>query len=717
MLPIIPLAAACATNGHTVEKAELKPPAAEKIQVADTHHGLQVVEHYRWLEDWNDPKVKSWSDAQNDYARKVLGSLPNREILTKRITEIMKEETRSQLSVDVAGGKVFILEHRPPKQQPFLTVADSLEKAAEARTLVDPNEIDPTGKTHLDWFVPSFKGDLVAVSLSSGGSESGDVHVYDVATGKKVHEVIPRVNGGTAGGDLAWLPDSSGFFYTRYPRGDERPAEDLAFYQQLYFHQLGTPTEKDRYELGKELPRIAEIQLEMHENGTLLVTVQNGDGGEFAHFLRSPKGDWKQFTTFDGKIVQATFGPNQDLYLISRVDAPKGKILRLPIANLDLATAEVIIPEGEDTIVEDFWGTPTVLPTESRLYVTYQLGGPSEIRVFDLKGQQLAKPEQPPVSAVGGLTRLAGDDVLFRMTSFIAPPAWFRYDAQNGKMIKTALETTSKVDLSSVKVVREMATSKDGTKVPVNILIPPSAKLDGTDPCIVTGYGGYGVSITPRFQPTYDVLRREGVIYAVANLRGGGEFGEEWHRQGALVNKQNVFDDFAAVLKHLIEKKYTSSSRLGIIGGSNGGLLMGAIMTQHPELPQAVVSSVGIYDMLRVELSPNGSFNVPEFGTVKDKAQFEAMVAYSPYHRVKDGTEYPATLFLTGQNDPRVDPMQSRKMTARLQAANAADTPILLRTTSDAGHGGGTALDERIAQTVDIYAFFFQQLGITELAD
>jgi prolyl oligopeptidase len=709
LLPLIPLASACVTGAGSVHEG---PPQAEKVAVSDTHHGIQVVEHYRWLEDWNDPRVQKWSDEQNVYARQVLTTLPNRAAIEKRVGEIMREEVRSQLAIAHAAGKLFVLEQQPPKQQPFLTVIDGVEKASEARTLLDPNVMDPTGKTHIDWFVPSAKGDLIAVSLSVAGTESGDVHVFDVATAKEVHEVIPGVNGGTAGGDLAWAPDGSGFYYTRYPRGEERPAEDMAFFQQLYFHQLGTPTEKDRYELGKDLPRIAEIQLDVHESGTLLATVQNGDGGEFAHFLRSPKGEWKQFTTFDAQIVQAAFGPNQDLYLLTRNGAPKGKILRVPIADLDVSKAETVIAEGEDTIVDDFWGPPTVLPTKSRLYVLYQLGGPSEIRVFDLKGQPLDKPEQLPVSAVGLITWIGGEDILFRMTSFTTPRAWFKYDAANKKTIKTALATTSMVDLSNVKVVREMATSKDGTKVPVNILIPPNAKLDGTDPCIVTGYGGYGVNVQPNFSATIDVLMQQGVIYAVTNLRGGGEFGEAWHRQGNLTNKQNVFDDFAASLQYLIEKKYTSSDRLGIVGGSNGGLLMGAVMTQHPELMHAVVSMVGIYDMLRVELSPNGSFNVPEFGTVKDEAHFKAMYSYSPYHRVKDGTSYPATLFMTGQNDPRVDPMQSRKMTARLQEANSGDAPIILRTTSDAGHGGGTALDERIAQIVDSYAFFFRYLGV-----
>ena len=261
-------------------------------------------------------------------------------------------------------------------------------------------------------------------------------------------------------------------------------------------------------------------------------------------------------------------------------------------------------------------------------------------------------------------------------------------------------------------MVRVFVRSKDGTKVPVNIMIPKGVKLDGTNPCLVTGYGGYGVNRVPTFVPERRILFDHGFIVAEANLRGGGEYGEAWHKAGNLTNKQNVFDDFAAVLQIMIEGKYTSPEHLAIIGGSNGGLLMGATLTQHPELVKAVVSFVGIYDMLRVELSPNGAFNVPEFGTVKDEKQFQAMLAYSPYHNVKDGVKYPAVLFLTGANDPRVDPMQSRKMTARLQAATASGLPVLLRTSAGSGHGLDTSLSERIEEYVDVYTFLFAELGV-----
>jgi prolyl oligopeptidase len=268
------------------------------------------------------------------------------------------------------------------------------------------------------------------------------------------------------------------------------------------------------------------------------------------------------------------------------------------------------------------------------------------------------------------------------------------------------------VNLDDMEVTREFATSKDGTKVPVNIIYRKGTKLDGKNPTLATGYGGYGVSITPEFVPNRRILLDYGFVIAIANIRGGGEYGEAWHLEGNLTHKQNVFDDFAAVLEHLIARKYTSSQHLAILGGSNGGLLMGATLVQHPSLAKAVVSFVGIYDVLRTELSPNGEFNITEFGTVKDPAQFRAMFAYSPYEHVEKGVRYPAVLMLTGANDPRVEPMQSRKMVARLQAATASPAPVLLRTSDTSGHGIGTPLAELIGETVDVYAFIFDQLGI-----
>jgi prolyl oligopeptidase len=691
------------------------PPVTKKVPVTDTYHGEKVIDDYRWLEDGKNKEVQEWSEAQNAAARAVLDKLPGVEALRERVTKILSAKTISNGAFTYSGGQLFAMRRQPPKQQPFLVVMPSPDQPDKARVLVNPNEIDKKGTTAIDWYVPSPDGKLVAVSLSKGGSESGDLSIYEVASGKTVFETIPRVNGGTAGGDLAWTPDGKGFYYTRYPRDKERAAEDMDFYQQLYYHRLDTPVAEDRYELGKDLPRIAEIKLESDAIGRLLVSVQNGDSGQFAHYLRPTDGKYRQLTSFKDQVVQAVFGPKDDLYLVSRADAPRGKILRISNDDVDLSKAKVIVPEGKDTVITDFYGTAsrhTVLPTATRLYVTYQLGGPSVLRCFDLDGKALEDPKQLSIATVGGLTPLTGDDVLFSNGSYVEPRAIYEYRAKSKETVKMPLTSPPPVDMSDIEVVREFATSKDGTKVPVNIMIPKGAKRDGSTPCLVTGYGGYAINLEPGFRPAWRILFDHGFVVAVANLRGGAEFGEEWHRNGMLTKKQNVFDDFAAALKHMIERKYTSPQHLAIEGGSNGGLLMGATLVQHPDLMTVVITHVGIYDMLRVELSANGAFNVPEFGTVKDEKQYQALRAYSPYYNVKDGDKYPAVLFLTGANDPRVDPMQSRKMTARLQAATGGKAPILLRTSAASGHGLDSSLSERIEETVDVFAFLFEQLGV-----
>jgi len=297
--------------------------------------------------------------------------------------------------------------------------------------------------------------------------------------------------------------------------------------------------------------------------------------------------------------------------------------------------------------------------------------------------------------------------VVYRTTAYTEPPTWYRWETASGRAAKAALSVPFPIDFSDVEVVRDQATSKDGTRVPMTILHRKGLKLDGNNPTRLSGYGGYGISMTPAFNPGLKTWLDHGGVEVIANLRGGAEFGEEWHRGGNLIRKQNVFDDFIACAERLVSAGYTNKSRLAIEGGSNGGLLMGAALTQRPDLFKAVVSHVGIYDSLRVELDPNGIFNVPEVGTVKDPEQFRALYAYSPYHHVRDGAAYPPILFLTGANDLRVNPMHSRKMTARLQAAGAR---TLLRTSAASGHGIGTSLDERIEQEVDVLAFLFDQL-------
>ena len=683
--------------------AGLAYPATAKRPAVNEYHGTKVTDDYQWLEKSDDPESIAWMKEQTKLARGVLDALPAAAPLRQRVGGLLKGHSSSYFYFIRRGKVQFALKSDPPKEQPILVTLPSIDDPASAKVLLDPNALDKTGKTAMDFYAPSLDGKKVAVSLSKGGSEAGDLHVYDTATGKELPDVIPHVNGGTAGGSVAWNKDGTGFFYTRYPRGTERAPEDMSFYQQVYFHKLGTPTEKDVYALGKELPRIAEISLGTSDDGKYIIAeVANGDGGEFEHFLFDGKA-WKQITHFEDKVTAVIFGRDSRLYLISKKGAPRGRILRITSQTPDLAKAELLVPETEATIQR-------IAITASKLYVVDLLGGPSQIRLFDLKGKAQPEVPIPPVSSVGQIARLGDDEVLIGINSYLQPSAWHRFSGK-GAVTRSKLFSTSPADFSGMEAVRETCVSKDGTKVPISILRKKGMTMDHAAPTLLYGYGGYDVSLSPGFDPTTLVWLEQGGVYAIANIRGGGEFGEAWHDNGRLTKKQNVFDDFAACAAHLAEAGYTRPDRLAIQGGSNGGLLMGAMITQHPELFRAAASAVGIYDMLRSELWPNGAFNIPEFGTVKDPEQWKALFAYSPYHHVKDGTAYPSVLFTTGLNDPRVDPGQSRKMAARLQAAGGKN-PTLLVVNMDAGHGVGGSLTDEINDTADTYAFFFKELGV-----
>ncbi|HEY4256005.1 MAG TPA: prolyl oligopeptidase family serine peptidase [Candidatus Udaeobacter sp.] len=683
-------------------------PETSKKPVVTNYQGETVEDPYQWLEEDNDPQVKAWSDAQNQRTRQYLDKLPDRAAIEKQLTEWYAKTSPSYFSLVSRPGILFAMKFQPPKQQPLLVTLVSADDLKSEKVVLDPNVLDAKGTTTIDWFVPSLDGKRLAVSLSKGGSEDGTLRFYETATGKALPDTIAHVQYPTAGGSAAWNADGTGVYYTRFPRKGERPDADRNFYQQIYFHKLGASDTEDTYSIGKDFPRIAEIALEGSRDGKyILATVANGDGGDFAHYLLGPDGTWKQITQFSDQIKAARLGRDNALYLLSRAGAPRGKILRLPLEVPELKNAAEIVAAGEAVIEH-------IVPSTDALYVGDLLGGPSQIRRFDLNGKNEMVIPIPQISAVQEMLALEDGSLLFRDASYTEPAAWFHCANEKTEPVKTALRNTSPVSFADIEVRREFATSKDGTKIPLNIIFCKGMKRDGRNPTLLYGYGGYGISMSPSFDFSRRLWFDRGGVYVVANIRGGGEFGEEWHKAGNLTKKQNVFDDFAAAAEYLIKENYTRPEKLAMQGGSNGGLLMGAMITQHPDLMRAVVSQVGIYDMLRVELAPNGAFNVTEFGTVKDPEQFKALYAYSPYHHVVDGTKYPGILMMTGANDGRVAPYHSRKMIARLDEANKSENPILLRTSSSAGHGIGTALSERIKQLADIYAFLFAQLGMTK---
>ncbi len=693
------------------------PPETPKRPVQDSFHAVAVAEDYRWLEDGGTPEVKAWTGAQNARTRAFLDGLPVRKQIAARLTTLNSQTSANYGGLISRGGRLFAFKNQPPKQQPLIvTLATSADPRTE-RVVLDPNTRSKAGATSIDWFVPSLDGRTVAVCLSDKGSEQGTLYFFDVATGRQRADRLERVQFPTGGGSAAFDARGEGVYYTRYPKADERPPADLQFYQEVFYHRFGTPQSADTYVLGKEFPRIAETVIDTSDDGSrILVTVANGDGGEFAHYLRLPDGNWTTISDFKDEVKAVHVGRDGQLYLLSRQGAPRGKVLRLdpdtlkPGVKPNLTNVPVIVPQG-DGVITEFRALAT------QLYIVEMLGGPSRLRVFDLNGVLKMVVPSPEVATIDGLAGVDGqaDDVWFRQVTYTEPTTWYRFDPvapESERLTATRLRAVSPVSFADIEVVREFATSKDGTRIPLNILKQKGVALDGKNPTILHGYGGYGINMAPGFVLNRHLWLSHGGIYVIANLRGGGEFGEEWHLSGNLTKKQNVFDDFVASARHLVDRGYTSPARLAIEGGSNGGLLMGAALTQAPELFRAVIAHVGIFDMLRVELDANGAFNVTEFGTVKDPAQFQALYAYSPYHRVQDGVKYPAVLLLAGENDGRVNPANSRKFAARLQAASASGWPVLLRVSSASGHGIGTSLSERIAQQADVYAFLFDQLGM-----
>ena len=677
--------------------------------ITTTYHGVDVTEDYRWLENGADARTRDWTAVQDAHARAYLESIGAREPIRRRVEQLLKVESTAYDRLARGGPTYFALKTQPPRQQPFLVALARLNDPTQERVLLDPNTLDPSGATTIDWYVPSPDGSLVAVSLSEHGTEDGTLQVLDSNSGEPVDVRIPRVNSGTAGGSLAWRGDSRGFWYTRHPGPGTVREEDLGFLQEVWFHELGTPPDLDRPELSGEVfaePRIAESLLEATTDGRwVMARVQKGDGREWQVFVRPQEGtaEWRLVADLEDRWIDAVFGTDV-LFVLSVKDAPRGKVLVLPLTEPDAEPAEVV-PAGRVAV-------EALAVTDGRLWVVDMDGGTSAIRCFDHAGTALAPVDVPLVSSVDSLVRLGATEVAWAVESFVSPRAWWVHDDSDEAARRTALDTVTPVDFAGFEVERVFATSRDGTRVPVNLVSRAGRLQDGPAPVILYGYGGYGISLKPWFQPGLLLWLEQGGVYAVANIRGGGEYGQDWHQAGRLATKQNCFDDFIACADHLVATGITSRDQLGIMGGSNGGLLMGAVLTQRPDIAAAVVCAVPVLDALRSETTSNGAFNVTEFGSVEDEAMFRALLAYSPYHNVHDGTAYPPILFTAGEFDPRVDAWHAKKMVARVQAATSSDQPILLRMEAG-GHGIGQSLDQLVGLWTDYYSFFFDRLGMS----
>ena len=687
----------------------LQPPASSPVVVKTTYFGVIVDDPYRWLEPANSAQVSKWIDVQNDYAARVFSTYKGAARISKRLRQLALSGPH-RFDPKIAAGKLFYLNDAPPAAQPVLVV-QSWPTLGTARVLVDTNPAG--GLLSIEGYWPSPDATHVAYATQQAGSERLSVHVVEVASGRSLKDVLPWMSAGTSTAALAWDADNRGFAYTRMPI----PAVAVPlsaplpfgsyFYSSLYHHSLGTPASADTSELSDD-SAVAEWNALNGPSGVALAMVHDGDGSYASVFLRGSNGVW-------GKVLDSSAGVlvgsetridtaafvGDRLLVIETASSPRGKVVALSGTGRGIYE-----PSGT-------WSVRAITSVAGG-FLSSEVNGPDWRVVHVSVDGNVVRTLPLPAHGIGvGMVTAesGGSSALVEYSGWVIPSRWERYDVRSGSLTQIyGLKPAA--DYSQVEFTVQFATSKDGTRVPYTVLRRAGMAANSNAPGILTAYGGYGLEVEPSFIGTALAWIESGGVYAVANIRGGGEYGEAWHLNGRLTTKQNDYDDFAACARSLVDTGWVSPTRLGIVGGSNGGLLMGAALTQHPELYRAVVSFAGDYDMLRVEDSPNGRFNVTEFGTVKNEAQFRALLGYSPYHNVQSGADYPAVLMIAGENDPRVPPWQSRKMAARLQASSKSMHPIMLITRREAGHGIGASFSQRLGDRSAEYVFFANELGL-----
>ena len=679
------------------------PPKAKVAPVEDTIHGHKIVDPYRYLENPNDPDTRLYVEEELNYTRSVLDPLPGRDKINARLSQLLMIGT---VGAPQMGGKYYFHTRREGNQnQPILYVRDSL--TGEDKVLVDANQMSTDGTVALDWWYASEDGKYVAYGTSPSGSEVSTLHVIETATGKVLLDSIER----TRAASLAWKHDNSGFFYTRYPKKGDVPAGQEVYYRHVFYHALGTDPAQDPHIFGEGRNPESWPNVNLSDDGRWLLIDEEHGWTKTQLFLQDLTTKHPPVEITVGKDFQYTgdFFEGK-LYITSNEDAPRYRVFVADTANPQRENWKEIIPQS-DAVLQN------ASVTGGKLLAQYEHNATSELKLFALDGKKLADiplPEIGNVFAVSG--RYDRNEIFFGFQSFTVPPLVYRVDLTGIQSTLWANVDAPSIDPSQYDVQQVWYRSKDGTKVPMFIVSKKGIEKNGQNPTLLTGYGGFNISETPSFSRSAYLWMEHGGIYAVANLRGGAEFGEEWHRAGMLEKKQNVFDDFIAAGEYLIAQKYTDKDHLAIQGGSNGGLLMGVMITQRPDLFRAVICQVPLLDMLRYQNFQIAKLWIPEYGSADDANQFNWLYAYSPYHHVKPGVEYPAILFMTGDTDTRVDPMHAKKMAALLQAEakNGASQqkPILLRIETKAGHGQGKPVTKQIEESTDVYSFLFWQLGV-----
>ena len=673
-------------------------PISRLEPVVEQLHGELITDPYRWLEDSGRDDVRAWTVAQNAFTQAYLAGITARPLIRARLEELLAIESLG--APTPAGGRYFYSRRGGTQNQPVLYVREGVH--GPDRVLLDPNALNAAGTTALDWYFPSEDGRMLAYGLSEDGSEDSTLHLMEVATGRVLADRIER----TRAAEVAWLPDNSGFFYTRYPRVGEVPDDEVQYHRAVHFHRLGEDPASDRL--------VFRPQEKEHWPGVNL----------------SPDGRWLVVTvarTFDQmdvylqeQVAGAVLAPVvRDLPFSYHAQVAAGRLYirtnegapeyRLYLADPTAPTREhwrEIVPPRHGAVLDGF------LITKSALGLSYLERASSRLRVTDLDGGNIRQIELPTIGSLFGWGGAPDSDELFYgFSSYTVPPSVYRIEpATDHQELWQRVEADIEPDRF---VVRQVGyTSKDGTEVTMFLVHRKELVCDATNPTYLTGYGGFNIPMTPGFARSLLAWLEQGGVLAVPNLRGGGEYGESWHQGGMLATKQNTFDDFIAAAEYLIRERFTTPERLAIAGGSNGGLLMGAVLTQRPELFRAVVIQVPLLDMLRYHRFLIARLWIPEYGSAEAPEQFRWLRAYSPYHHVQDGTPYPAVLLATAESDTRVDPMHARKMTARLQAATSSDRPVLLRLEARAGHGAGKPVSKLLEELVDSWTFVVAELGV-----
>jgi prolyl oligopeptidase len=699
-------AAAAAAPAHA---QRVQYPTTRTVEQIDDFHGTRVADPYRWLEDLDSPETAAWVKAQNDVTFGYLAGLPGRDQLKQRLTEVWNY---ARVSVPYReGGRLFFTRNTGlQRQSPYFAARGATTDGAAL--VLDPNALSPDGSVSLSRFAPDPTGRYVAYGLSQGGADWVTVKVRRIADGQDLPDVVDwmRYSG------TSWTKDGEGFFYTRYPEPPKAAGQTLSTASRdpkVYYHKLGTPQSADVEIFSYPKEPTWGVGAYTSEDGRwLFATVGRGTDPQnqlYVADLGDPKKpDVRARIVPVDTTLAAAFYPvgvvGSTAYVYTNLDAPKYRVVAVDLARPARANWKTVIPESQHALV-------SAALVGGRLLAHRLVDVKSEVTIHDLAGRQTGKLPLPGIGSLAGLSgREDSPELYFGFSSYTVPQTIFRYDLASGKL-ESFFKPNVPFDPSQFETKQVFATSKDGTRVPMFVTHKKGLALDGTNPTILYAYGGFNVSQTPGFSTNVLPWLEMGGVYAVANLRGGGEYGEEWHVAGKLDKKQNVFDDFIASGEWLIANKYTSPKKLAIRGGSNGGLLVGAAMTQRPELFGVALPAVGVMDMLRYHKFSAGVFWVPEYGSADDAAQFATLVKYSPLHNLKRGTCYPATMTTTADHDDRVVPGHSFKWASALQAAQGCDNPVLIRVETQGSHGY-RPLDKQIAEQADILAFTAKNLGV-----